>query len=295
MRPNLIRYYLKEGFKNFFKNRLMSVASVGTTFATLLILGLFVLASLNLNAFTQQIARDCEMQAFVSDSVNWDTYKKIGETIESLEGVETVTLYTKDQIFQEMREKFSEQGKAGMLDAFVEDNPYRNSYKITLTDLSYMQTVYDKVRAMDGVEKITEVQDLANQIYSISNSIRHVTLWVVVVFCIIAAFIISNSIKLSVFARRKDINIMKYIGATDWFIRWPFVIEGIIIGLFGAALSYAACWALYARLYGLPQIDLIELLPFADMQWYLAGAQACVGVLIGAIGSGISIRKHLKV
>ena len=212
---------------------------------------------------------------------------------ESAEVEDAVRSGDEEQIFEEMRTKLKD--KESILDGLEQDNPFRDSFKVTLTDLNATQAVYDQVNAIEGVANITAFQEVAGILTNVTRTVKNVSFWVVIILCIIAAFIISNTIKLSVFARRKEINIMKYIGATDWFIRWPFVIEGILIGLYGAIISFVLIWIVYDRIYASIQIGYFELLPFSAIMWVIIGAFVAVGTVIGAVGSIISIRKHLKV
>lgn len=293
MKLQAFKYYLKQGFKGVSQNRLMSIASIGTSVATLFILGVFIALSTNANYFTEQISRDCEMQVFIHEDATEEEYQAIGEQIKNISGVLGVEPYTKEQIFEEMRTKLKD--KESILDGLEQDNPFRDSFKVTLTDLNATQAVYDQVNAIEGVANITAFQEVAGILTNVTRTVKNVSFWVVIILCIIAAFIISNTIKLSVFARRKEINIMKYIGATDWFIRWPFVIEGILIGLYGAIISFVLIWIVYDRIYASIQIGYFELLPFSAIMWVIIGAFVAVGTVIGAVGSIISIRKHLKV
>ena len=153
----------------------------------------------------------------------------------------------------------------------------------------------NREKAIAGVERVTDFQETAGIIYSISNSIRNFSLWIIAILCIVSAFIISNSIKVSVFSRRKEIHIMKYIGATNWFVRWPFLIEGVIVGVIGATVAFFVVWLIYWRVTLAVNVSFLTLVSFGEMVWVLLGAFLAVGIFIGFVGSLISIRKHLKV
>ncbi len=293
MRFDAIRYYIKEAIKCVKKNRLTTIASVGTTVATLLILGVVMALTLNINSFAQQFSRNCEIQVFISDSLDEAGYDKIGEQIKKIQYVEGVEKYTKKQIFEEMKVKLKE--KAEILEGLEEDNPFRNSFKVTLTDLSKTSQVAEKITKIKGVENITDFQEAAGYVVKMVNTIRNVSFWLLVILCIVSAFIISNAVKVSVYSRRKEINIMKYIGATDWFIRWPFIIEGVIIGIYGALITFVIEWIVYARVYASFNFLNFEMIPFGSIAGTIIGIFLAVGAVIGAIGSIISIRKHLKV
>ena len=293
MRIDAIRYYVKEATKCVKKNRLTTIASVGTTVATLLILGVFIALTLNVNSFAKQFSRDCEIQVFISNDLDEAGYDNIGEQIKKIEFVEGVEKYTKEQIFEEMKVKLKD--KASILEGLENDNPFRNSFKVSLTDLTQTAVVAKKITNISGVENTTDFQEAAGTIVKVVNTIKNASLWLIIILCIVSAFIVSNAVKVSVYSRRKEINIMKYIGATDWFIRWPFIIEGIIIGIYGAVITFVAEWLIYWRVYASVNLGNFEMLRFSDIAGTLVLVFVLVGAGIGAVGSIISIRKHLKV
>lgn len=296
MKTNRIQYFLKEGLKNIVRNKFMSFASIGTSFATLFILGVFLVLTVNINDWAQQIARDCQMQVFIEEGSTAEQYTAIGEQIKKIKYVENVEKYTKEQIFEEMKEELGvDENGESILTGFEHDNPYRDSYKVTLKNPEKTANVRKQIKTIEGVAKVTDFQETVDKISSVSKHIRNFSIWVFIILGLISAFIISNSIKTSVFARRKEIHIMKYIGATNWFVRWPFLIEGMIIGLIGAILSFFVIWLVYWRIESAITIDFVTLVPFMDMCGYLALVFTVAGVVIGLIGSFLSVRKHLKV
>lgn len=295
MSANRMRYFVGEGIKNVKKNNLMSVASATTAFATLFILGVFLILTMNVNSWATQIARDCQVQVFINENSTPEQYDEIGAQIQQIEGVLTVEKYTKEQIFEEMKQKLQSANGESILTGLENDNPYRDSFKVSLTNLTYTEAVSNRVKAIAGVERVTDFQETAGIIYSISNSIRNFSLWIIAVLCVVSAFIISNSIKVSVFSRRKEIHIMKYIGATNWFVRWPFLIEGVVIGIIGAIVAFFVVWLIYWRITLAVNVSFLTLVTFGEMVWILLGAFMAVGIFIGFAGSLISIRKHLKV
>ena len=147
----------------------------------------------------------------------------------------------------------------------------------------------------DGVANTTDFREAAGYINVFRKTVRNASIWVVILFCIITAFIVANAVKVSVYGRRKEINIMKYVGATDWFIRWPFVVEGVIMGIYSALISFGVIWLVYFLVYRNFSFQDLEMIPFKNIWWILLSAFGAVGIGIGAVGSAISIRKHLKV
>ena len=295
MMSNKIKYYIGEAFKSIGKNRITSIVSVSTAVATMFILGLFLILSLNVNDVAVQVSRDCEIQVFISDDCDMNAYESIGNEIKKIQHVSDALMYTKEQIFEEVKIKLGD--KADMLVGLENDNPYRNSFKVNLDDLAYVNEVSDALAKINGVEKVSDVQSLANTIVNVVNAIQNVSLWLVLLLCIVTAFIVSNAIKVSVYARRKEINIMKYIGATDAFIRWPFIIEGIIIGLIGAIISFILIWTLYSRIPAQVSeyVTFFKLLAFENIALTVIGTFSVVGIVIGVSGSIMSLRKHLRV
>ena len=295
MMSNKIKYYVGEALKSIGKNRITSIVSITTAVATMFILGVFLIISLNVNDIAVQVSRDCEIQVFVSDDLNNDEYLEIGNKIRKIPHVSVAEMYTKEQTFEEVKVKLGD--KAGMLDGLENDNPFRNSYKISLDDLNFVQDVSVSLKKISGIEKISDVQSLANIIVEIVDTVRNISLWLVLILCIVTAFIVSNAIKVSVYSRRKEINIMKYIGATDSFIRWPFIIEGIIIGLIGAVISFAIVWLVYSRIptQSVNFITFFQLLSFESMALIILSTFSVVGIVIGVSGSVMSLRKHLRV
>ena len=293
MKLNNFRYYLRQATGSIRKNHLMSFASIGTTVATLFFLGVILILTVNVNGMAEQFSRSCELQVFVDENTDKATYENIGQQIEKLEHVSKVEAYTKEQIFEEMRVKLGD--KAIILEGLEQDNPFRDSYKINLDDLNNTKGVTDALKKINGIANITDFQEAAGIVVKVVGAIRNVSLWLVIILCIVAAFIVSNTVKVSVFARRKEINIMKYIGATDWFVRWPFVIEGMILGTISAVLAFLIVWLIYLRIYSGFSFQMFTLVPYNEMAVLIIGAFLAVGIVIGSVGSAMSIRKHLKV
>ena len=293
MKINNLNYYITQAFKSFRQNKLMSVASVTTTFAALFILGIFILLTLNINSWAEDFSRSCQIQVFVNDELSEKEYNAVNDKILKIPAVEKTEKYTKEQIFDEMHEKLKE--KANILDGLEHDNPFRNSYKITLSDLSQTKEVTKELEKIEGIANITDFQEASTLIVKVVDTIKLASLWLMAILLIISAFIVSNSVKISVYARRREINIMKYVGATDWFIRWPFVIEGIIIGIYAALICFIIMWISYLGIRANVTITTFQLLPFSAVWGSLAISFAAVGVVIGSLGSIFSIRRHLKV
>lgn len=296
MKIRHFKYYFKEASKSVFKSDWMSLASVFSVVASLLVFGLFMVLSVNLNYIAGQIEGDYKIILVVDEDYTQEQTEALKGIIENVDNVVEAVLDKKEARLDAMREEFGDD--ASVLDGYEEDNPLRDWYKVTLTDLSISNATSETLANIPGVVKIIRNQDTIDKLVSMTNYLGKISLWVMVALALISVFIISNTIKLTVHSRRKEINIMKFVGATDWFIRWPFIIEGIIIGFFGAALSLAViCFAyssILSWLSGLG-ISFVSFKPLGELFWRLFGLFLLMGAGLGGVGSLMSVRKHLNV
>ena len=297
-----IRYSMSQAKKNIIRNGLMSVASLFTITCCLLILGLFTLMSFNVNFFSQQLKDQCEVQAYMIRGTTPERIEEIRYEIEAIENVKTVSLYTKEQLYEfAMNDVFK--GKEDMMPAYDEnDNPFSDSYQITLDDISKTSQTISEIEKINDMEHVEDRQELTNIIILGSNAIKNISIVIMIILLIISMVIISNTVRLTVFNRRKEINIMKYIGATNRFIRTPFVLEGMLIGFFGALIAFGVIsWGynelirLFAELLDSVEFGSLSLVPYTSVAPTLIILFVAFGCLIGIIGSVISMRKHLKV
>ncbi len=296
MKINGFRYFLREASKNVFSNGWMSIASIFTVLASLLVFGLFMVLTLNLNYIAGQLEGDYEIILVVDETYNQQQVEALGETIRGVENVKEAELDSKTNRLDELKDEFGE--NASLLDGYETDNPLRDWYKITLSDLSRSDETVQELEGLPGIVKIIRNQDTIDKLVSMTTYLGHISIWVMAALALISVFIISNTIKLTVFARRKEINIMKFVGATDWFIRWPFIIEGIIIGLIGAVFSFVVIAYGYHGIIGLLEsleISFVDFKPFHELVLLLIGTFLGMGVVLGGVGSLISVRKYLKV
>lgn len=295
MKIRTVKYFLVEGIKGTWTNRLMMFAALGVVVACLTIFGMFILFSMNLNYIGAQVQEQCEIQVFLNEDITQDKIDKVGAELKKDTRIKESTLETKEQALENFRKQLAE--NADILDGLEKNNPLRNSYRIKLNDLRDADQVMQGLQKIDGIDKINNRKDIMDRLIRITDLVKTVSFWIMILLAVIAVFIISNTIKLAVFARRKEINIMKFVGATDWFIRWPFIIEGIIIGLIGSLLSFALIG--YGYDYVLStlsnKMDIFNLKKFAEVCEQLIITFIIFGVFIGAAGSGISIRKYLHV
>ena len=289
------RYFLVEAFKNIFSNGWMSIVSVLTVMASLLILGVFLLLSINLSSNVGDLEDGYEIIAVIDETTTTEGLLAVRKQIIKLDNVTNATLSSNSERLEALKERFGENGS--LLDRYKDDNPLRNWYMITLEDLSLTSETVAQLEKLDGVEKVIQNEEAVGNLVTMADYVRNFSLWIIVALAAISIFIISNTIKLTVYTRRKEINIMKFVGATDWFIRWPFIIEGIVIGLLGACISVVLVLLGYNILFNIMSnnIMFLSLKPLAEIKSIVIGSSFGLGVILGGLGSFISVRKHLNV
>ncbi len=299
MKHSIIGYLLGEGFRNVFHNKKSSGASLAIMCATMLIFGLFFMIIENLNNAVETLETQQGMQIFIEKSATESQITQIGEQIQEIDGVNTVTYVSKEDALNQTKEKLK--NKQALLAGWDEDNPFRASYMVTLTDLKLSSQVQEEILKIDNVAEISSRDETINGLVTIANGVRIVSAVILTLLVLISVFIIANTIKLTVHARRKEISIMKYVGATDSFIRWPFIIEGIIIGIVAALISIVVLGIAYNLISNamagstlLSKMGM-SLLSFTDMTTLLVIVYLTLGIGIGALGSSLSMRKYLQV
>ena len=301
MKYSVLGYFIGEGFSNVFKNKKSTGASLMIMCATMIIFGIFLILGENINHFVDQVESEQGMQVFVKNEATQEQIDELGEKIRAIDGVSTVEFVSKDEALEQMKERFGD--KQDLLDGYEgENNIFSASYVVTLTDLSKSKTVQDQINTYtDVVKKITSKDEVTTTLINLANGIKIVTGVILVLLIIISIFIIANTIKLTVHARRKEISIMKYVGATNNFIRWPFIVEGMIIGILASIISIIIVGVAYTfiadKLVNVEFMQLINmsLISFSDMFNSIILVYMLLGIGIGVLGSLISMRKYLKV
>ena len=300
MKYSIFGYLIGEGFRNFFKNKKSTAASLIIMCATMFIFGIFFLIGENVNYIIEQVQTNQAMQIFINPEATQEQEKELEAKIKSIQYVNTVEYVSQEQALNIMKSWLGE--NSALLDPYSgEDNPFKASYKITLTDLTKSSEVQKQVESFENVAKVEIGSDTINKLIDIANGIRTATGVILVLLIFISIFIIANTIKLTVHARRKEISIMKYVGATNGFIRWPFMVEGIIIGIISAIISVVILGFTYNFVAdkiitsGTMATIGYGLLTFSDMISMLFTVYIIMGIGIGAIGSAISMKKYLEV
>ncbi len=291
-------YFLQSAFKSIRKNYLMTFASVFVLMACMLIIGSAYLCSANIAAFMDSLGEKNEIVAYVDDAVEESRLASLQEEIEALEYVDTVEYFTKDEALAEYQQQFGED--SSYLSWFYGDeNPLRNEFRITVNErnLAEFESVSAKIAAMEEIANISDSQEVVNVLISLKKVMDILSFWIMVILALVSWFIVSNTIKLAMHNRRHEINIMKYVGATNAFIRTPFILEGIIIGLCAAVVSFAVQWIIYVYLLQplVADLSFISTVPFASLSSMIMIYFGGIGLLVGLVGSAFSINKYLKV
>ncbi len=301
MKYSRLGYFIGEGFSNVFKNKKSTGASLMIMCATMIIFGIFLILGENINHFVSQVESQQGIEVFIKNEATQEQIDELGEKIRDIDGVGTVEFRSKEENLEQMKERFGD--KQDLLEGYEGDNNiFSASYIVTLTDLTKSQAVQNQINTYrDVVKKITSKDEVITTLINLANGIKIVTGVILLLLIIISIFIIANTIKLTVHARRKEISIMKYVGATNGFIRWPFIVEGMIIGVLASIISIVIVGGAYTfiadKLVSSQFMQLINmnLISFSDMFSSIIFVYMLLGIGIGVLGSVISMRKYLKV
>ncbi len=296
MKYNILGYLIGEGFKNVFKNKKSTISCLIIMCATMLIFGIFFLIGENVNHTMEELESEQAFEVFIEDDATEAEIAELGEEIKAVNGVNTIQYKSKEDALTSMKERFKEY--QSLLDGLYIFSP---SYVVNLTDLELSESAQAEILELDNVKKITSSDKTMKALVALANGINTITIIVLVLLVLISIFIISNTIKLTVHARRKEISIMKYIGATNNFIRSPFIVEGIIIGIVAAMISVLLIGLSYNIIAeklltsSITELITFQLLGFNELFNLIIVVYLVLGVGVGVIGSMISMRRYLKV
>lgn len=297
MKIRTTKYIIKEGIINSYRNILMSLASVSIVTATLIIFGVFFLLIANFNYNLNIVKSQPEMVAYCEVDLDDEGIAKVEQELSSNQKIEGFTKVSKEEYYQNLKKMFKDD--EDLLKGMEDRMPI--SYIIKVKDLSKSKEIKSEVEKIKGISNVNYSQDIIDFLTKISYWMKIISAILTIVLLIVCMLIIANTIRLTVFARRKEINIMKYIGATDWFIRWPFIIEGAIIAIVGALIAFAVISYGYSVLSGGINSDLSKggnmfyLLRMDEVALRILGVYLLIGVTVGVLGSAMSLRKHLNV
>lgn len=299
MRYNVITYLIGEGFKSTFKQKKMTSASIIIMCATMFIFGLFFAIGENVNSIIKQIESQQGIQIYIKEDATESQIESLGNEIRKINGVNKVTFVSKQDALNTVKSWFD--AEQDLLTGYDEENPFPASYFVTLTDLGLNEQVQEQIFKLQGVDEIESENNTINRLRDLARGIQIMTILILTLLIIISIFIISYTIKLTVHARRREISIMKYVGATNGFIRGPFIVEGVIIGVVSAIITLVILGLSYNAIISklgtsaILQTISIGLLSFADMFNLVLAVYLILGIGIGVLGSVISMRKYLKV
>lgn len=293
MKGTSLKYLTKEGLRSVWVNKLMSLASVAVLMACLVIIGLGAMIFFNISALLDNIESQNVIMVYIADSATDEETSVVGNQIKLTDNIKSCEFVPKDDAFAELR-KNSDIDPA-LFDGLSE-NPLPDAYKVVIENLSEYDTVVAKLSNIKGVETVRGNGDVADKLVNIRKAVTIVSVGLVVLLFVVSLFIISNTIRITMFSRKLEISIMKAVGATNWFIRWPFMIEGINLGIISCVVSFGVLTGLYAGIQKICEglIDQFRLVSFWDYAWYILAIFAAIGILTGSVGSLISMGKYLK-
>ena len=288
-------YFIQEVFRSLRRNNWMSFASIGTVAVSLFVLGVFLILVMNMNRMASMLESQVQISVYLEEDVSRQQRIDIQSNIEKMQGIDTVKFVDKDEAKERLSERLGDQKY--LLEALGDKNPLPDAFELTVVQPDMVETAAKAIERMDGVESAKYGQDVVEHLFDITRLMRIFGLVLMVLLAGATVFIISNTIRLTVFARRKEIAIMKYVGATDWFIRWPFLMEGIVLGCIGGILSALALRSFYAamasKIYS--TLAFFPLMPQYPFMNYVTVAIIISGMVIGAIGSAFSLKRFLEV
>ena len=295
MKGTSLKYLTHEGFRNVWVNRLMSLASVTVLMACLIIMGAGIMIYFNINNVVDKVQSQNVVMVYVADDASEDETTQIGTSLKGISNVESCEFVPKEVAFQEQIQSMG--GDAALFEGF-DEIPLPDAYKVTVKDLSQFVNTVSQIKEINKVDSVRENSDLASKLLSLRHAVSIVSVGLVIMLFLVALFIISNTIRITMFSRKLEISIMKAVGATNWFIRWPFMIEGMILGTISGIVSLGVLWGLYAvaeKVFA-QTLSLIgfSLVPFSEYWWQILLVFVAIGLFTGGFGSLVSMAKYLK-
>ena len=300
MRTSNVTYLVKKGISSIWKNFLMSFASFCILMVSLLLVSCAVLLMMNVNKIMSNIEDTNEITIYLKEDISDKQVEHIKSVLEKNQDITDVKYYSKEQALDDFRDNMAEYSE--LLD-YLDKNPMPETFLVRVKDLSKIRHVVNTVNDIEGVEQTKAPYDFASVLVQIRNTFTLIGGAVLIALVVVSIVIVSNSIRTSVFARRKEISIMRYVGATSGFIKAPFFVEGMFIGILAGAAAWGLTWLIYDSVFALFSADLTVwqmfgfygLTPFGDIMWYVLAVNCAAGALLGAVGTVFSTGKYLKV
>ncbi len=295
MKGTSLKYLTREGFRNIWVNRLMTLASVTVLLACMVIIGVGAMAFFNINVLLDKVEAQNVVMVYLNKEADQATVTSVGEALQQLPNVDTCDFVPKEDAFQKQIEEMG--GDSAIFEG-LSDNPLPDAYRVTLADLSVFNETIEQIKSIANIDTVRENSDLAGKLLSVRRAVTIVSIGLVAMLFLVALFIIANTIRITMFSRKLEINIMKAVGATNGFIRWPFFIEGVLIGIIASIVSLGVLWGLY-ELAVVSFADILSglnfsLVPFHSYALQIFGVFLLIGMFTGGIGSMISMNKYLK-
>lgn len=289
-------YLTKEGFRNVHTNRLMSIASIAVLMACLVMIGSAFMVLVNVDNIMQEIESENVVMVYLDEGATQSDIEAVRETILSNTNVLKCEFKDKETAFKNAIADM--ETDASYFEGV--ENPLPDLFEVSLKDMKIFSQSVSQLSSIEHVQSVRDNKDIANMLIKVRSSISYLSLGVIVILLVISLFIIANTIRITMFSRRLEINIMKSVGATNWFIRWPFMLEGMILGFISAVISTGVVWGVYRLLESTVTSMLkmvsadFTIVPFTDYVIYIAAAFVIIGLISGGVGSLISIQKYLK-
>ena len=295
MKSNNFGYLLKEGVRGIFLHGFMSFAAVCVTVACLIIIGSFSMLLYNLNIMVAEVEQDAEILVYIDENYTEAEAKSVGSKINMIENVHQATFVSRQQALEEFVAK---QGNEAAFQG-IQADVLRDRFIVTLEDNNRMKETVPMIEAVSGVDEVNAPYRVAEAFATVQHILRIVSAAVIILLLVVSLLIISNTVKLAMYDRRDEIALMKMVGATNAFIRFPFVVEGFLLGMFGAAMAFFLEWGLYNALVSwigkVDALNLLQFVPFAELLWPMMGTFGAAGLFVGIFGSFTSIRRFLDV
>jgi len=288
-------YYIKEAVSNLFTNRIVTLTTVITVTVALFIIGIFEIVSTNMVYISNSLGDDFKFHIYIKDSVMADELSAVAAEIKGIENVKEAVLKTKQEALFEVQQEL---GDTSALSGITEKhNPFRNSFVVTVTNLSESETTINSIKEIPQVDSVADNLATSQKLDAVTKKVQLYSVIAYILLALLCLSIVSNIINVSIFSRRKHINIMKYVGATDSFVKIPFILEGIIIGFLGAVISAGILVYVYYLLFGKLDnvINGMHLKQVADVAKTLFVSNSVFGLLIGGLGASYAVGKYLKV
>lgn len=286
-------YLIKQGFENIFKNKLMFMASVLIIATSMITLSIFVILGENINHMVNSVKSSQAIIASLDYDLSEEDISNIEKQIKNIDGVAEAKYESQDEALKNAKEEFFDESDMDLTIGWEENNYFRASFTVTLNKLENSNEISERINKIEGVYRTVYDNEIFNTITNIADGVRIIIIGIFILLVGVSFLVISNTIKLVLHSRRKEINIMKYIGATDGFVETPFVVEGIIVGVFGALISWGITVPLYEAL--INKFGTVNLFEFVPLNMKILEINLVIGVLVSCIASMVAIRRYLKV